>query len=104
MRTGEIEIKITDHDDNNNDIITQEFNILIAGNFAAKLKQASLATKTDIDNFAEKADFTSNKAKTFRSWKTLIDPKNKIAKYQKMGMIFCRAEFILHMMTIIRIF
>lgn len=48
MRTGEIEIKITDHDDNNNDIITQEFNILIAENFSTNLKQASLATKADI--------------------------------------------------------
>ena len=47
MRTGEIEIKITDHDDNNNDIITQEFNILIAENFSTNLKQASLATKAD---------------------------------------------------------
>ena len=47
MRTGEIEIKITDHDDNNNDIITQEFNILIAENFSTNLK-ASLATKADI--------------------------------------------------------
>ena len=48
MRTGEIGIKITDHDDNNNDIITQEFNILIAENFSTNLKQASLATKADI--------------------------------------------------------
>ena len=36
-------------------ITTQEFNQLTADNFAARLKQASLATLAAIDDFAEKA-------------------------------------------------
>ena len=51
--------KIVDHDHNSKYITTQEFHKLIAENFAARLKQANLATKTDIDNFIEKTDFGS---------------------------------------------
>ena len=35
-------------------ITTQKFNQLIAENFAARLKEASLATLADIDDFVEK--------------------------------------------------
>ena len=48
-KVGEIEKKLTDH---NHDkyITTPEFNKLTAKNFAARLKQANLVTKTDFDD------------------------------------------------------
>ena len=49
-------MKITDHN-HDNYIITPEFNKLTAGNFAARLKQANLATESDIANFVKKTDF-----------------------------------------------
>ena len=60
-------MKIIDH---NHDkyITTPEFNKLTAESFAARLKQANLASKSDIANFVNKTDFdiqvknvTSNK-------------------------------------------
>ena len=45
----EIENKITDHN-HEKYIITPEFNKLTAKNFAARLAQANLVTKTDFDN------------------------------------------------------
>ena len=59
-KIAEIEKKILDHDRNNKDITTQEFNRLTAENLAARLKQANLATKTDADDFVEKADLITN--------------------------------------------
>ena len=49
IKVGEIEKKLTDH---NHDkyITTPEFNKLTAKNFAARLKQANLVTKTDFDD------------------------------------------------------
>ena len=38
-------------------ITTQEFNKLTADNFAARLKQANLATKSDIDDIVKKTNF-----------------------------------------------
>ena len=60
-------MKITDH--NHDKYITNpEFNKLTAESFAARLKQANLASKSDIANFVNKIDFdiqvknvTSNK-------------------------------------------
>ena len=49
-----MEKKITDHDNNNKYITIQEFIKLNAKNFAARLKQANVATKADIDGFTEK--------------------------------------------------
>ena len=48
--------KITDH---NHDkyITTPEFNKFTAETFAARLKQANLASKSDIFNFVNKTDF-----------------------------------------------
>ena len=66
-KINEIEMKIIDH---NHDkyITTPEFNKLTAESFAARLKQANLASKSDIANFVNKTDFdiqvknvTSNK-------------------------------------------
>ena len=59
----EIEKKITDHDQYKY-ITTPEFNKLTAENFAARLKQANLADKTDITNFVNNADF-DNKLLSF---------------------------------------
>ena len=76
---SEIKKKIIDHDQSKY-ITTQEFNRLIVENFAVRLKQPNLGTKTDIDDFVEKTDFddklknlnkrvTSNKIKKWRGWK-----------------------------------
>ena len=59
----EIEKKITDHD-HDKYITTPEFNTLTAENFAARLKQANLASKNDIANFLNKKDF-DNKLLSF---------------------------------------
>ena len=72
-KINEIENKITDHD-HDKYITTPEFNKLTAENFAARLAQANLASKSDIANFVKKTDFddklknlnkkvTSNKTK-----------------------------------------
>ena len=45
-------------------INTQEFNKLTSANFAARLKQANLASKNDIDNFVNNTDF-DNKPLSF---------------------------------------
>ena len=49
-------MKITDH---NHDkyISTPEFNKLTSENFAARLKQANLASESEIANFLNKTDF-----------------------------------------------
>ena len=51
-KINEIEKKITDH---NHDKYTQEFNKLASENFAARLAQANLASKNDIDDFVKKS-------------------------------------------------
>ena len=56
-----IENKCTDHD-HDNYITTRESNKLTAENFTARLKKASLASKSDIANFVKKTDF-DNKLK-----------------------------------------
>ena len=62
-KINEIEKKITDH---NHDkyITTPEFNKFTAETFAARLKQANLASKSDIFNFVNKTDF-DNKLLSF---------------------------------------
>ena len=64
-----VENKIPDH---SKYMTTPEFNKLMAENFAARLAQANLASKSDIANFVKMTDFdgklnslsvTSNKAK-----------------------------------------
>ena len=64
-KINEIEQKITDH---NHDkyITTPECNKLTSENFAARLKQANLASKRDIANFVKKASF-DEKLKTVTS-------------------------------------
>ena len=55
-KIGEIEKKILDH---NHDkyIATQEFNKMMTDNFAARVKQANLASKKDISDFILKNRF-----------------------------------------------
>ena len=50
----QIEKKIHDH--NNKYYTTQEFDNLTVDDFAARLKQAKLATKADIADFVKKTD------------------------------------------------
>ena len=64
---NEIEKKITDHDDDHDHdeyLTTPECNKLTPENFAARLKQANLASKSDIANFVNKTDF-DNKLLSF---------------------------------------
>ena len=56
IKIAETEKKILDHD-HCKYITTQVFNKLMSENFAARLKQADLATKADIDDLGKKADF-----------------------------------------------
>ena len=44
------------HHDDDKYITTPKFNILIAENFATRLKQANLASKSDIASFVKKTD------------------------------------------------
>ena len=53
----EIEMKMADHDHSNKYITTPEFNTLTSENFAARLNQAILASKSDIVHFVIKTDF-----------------------------------------------
>ena len=65
-KISEVENKIPDHAKY---ITTQEFNKLTAENFAVRLKQANLVSKTDFDNkiISFNRKITSNKNKIFRS-------------------------------------
>ena len=56
-KINEIEKKIIDHEGSKKYITTPEFNKLTAKNFAARLKQANLASKSNIANLVNKADF-----------------------------------------------
>ena len=86
IKVAEIEKKILDHDHNNKYIATQEFNKLTAETFTARLKQANLATKTDIDDLLEKTDF-DNKLKKLNKKVTTNKTKHTEAekKTKKFG-------------------
>ena len=70
--------KITDHH-HDKYITTPEFNKLTAENFAARLKQINLATKSDIDNFVKKTDF-GNKLRDVTSNKNELNELSKKVK------------------------
>ena len=55
-KINEIEKKINDNDQGKY-ITIQEINKLTIDNFASRLKQANLASKTDIPDFVKKTDF-----------------------------------------------
>ena len=102
----EIEDKIVTDHDHDKYIATQEFNKFTSENLTARLKQASLASKSDIANFVKKPtdfdnklkDVTSNEnelnklSKKFKAISTK-DLMNKFsilngAKYFSLGIIF----------------
>ena len=59
--------EINDHD-HDKYITTQEFNKLTWGSFTARLKQANLASKTDIANFVNKTDFDNKLIAFNKKW------------------------------------
>ena len=67
--------KIVGHDHSNKYISTLEFNRLSAKNFAARLKQADLATKVNTDSLVWKISF-NNKLKKLN--KRLLQIKQNI--------------------------
>ena len=98
-KINEIGKKITDHD-HDKYIITPEFLKLTAENFAARLAQANLASKSDIVNFVKKTDF-DDKLKNLN--KKLYQIKQNI--YQlKMNLKNCKhliQVFLLAKVTLI---
>ena len=72
-KISETEKKITDHD-HDKYITTTAFNKLTAENFAARLAQINLASKSDVANFVKKTDF-DDKLKNLN--KKVISNKSK---------------------------
>ena len=64
IKSNAIKKKITDHDHSYEYITTPEFNKLTVENFAARLKQANLTSKSDIGNLVDKTNF-DNKLLSF---------------------------------------
>ena len=72
---------------------------MTAENFAVRLKQANLATKTDTDDFVKKANFDDKlknldkkvqiKQHHAEVEKKITNSTNKLQKYQKKDLIFC---------------
>ena len=88
-KSSEIEKKIL-HYNHDEYITTQELNKLTVENFSARLAQAKLATKADIDYLVKKTDFddklkilnkkvTSNKTKHVDNEKKFTNLTNKVA-------------------------
>ena len=73
-KINEIEKKITDHGDDKY-IATPELKKLTAENVAARLAEANLATKGDIDYFVNKTDF-DDKLKNLNKKVTLNKTKH----------------------------
>ena len=73
---SEIENKITTDHDHDKCITTQEFNSVTSENFTARLKQANLASKSDIANFVKKTIFDEN-------LKTVTSSKNELNELSK---------------------
>ena len=78
-KINEIENKITADHDYDKYITTQEFNKLTSENFTARLKQANLASKSDIANFVKKTEF-DNKPKNVTSNKNELNELSKKVK------------------------
>ena len=101
---SEIENKITNDHHHDKYITTQEFSKLTSENFTAGLKQANLASESDIANFVKKTDLNKNelneqkKATTISNKGLTKDLINKfcilnVAKYFSSG-IFQNLVFI----------
>ena len=97
-------IKIfTDHDHSNKSITIQEFHKLTAQNFASRIAQANLASKSDIDALVKKRltinyddklktsnkNVTSNKIKHAEAEKKVTYLTNKMAQISEKGYDFC---------------
>ena len=78
------EVKISDH---NKYITTSEFNKLTTENFAARLAQANLVTKTDFDNKLTGFNKRNNSSKT----KHLLT-ENEFKKLQKIDSSYFRRK------------
>ena len=65
LAISEIENTINTDYDQDKYVTIQEFNKISSENFTARLKQANLASKSDIANFLKKTDF-DNKLKGVR--------------------------------------
>ena len=77
-KINEIEQK-TSHQNHDKYITTPEFNKLTSENFAARLKQKNLPSKSDIANFVNKTDF-NNKLKDVTSNKNELNELSKKVK------------------------
>ena len=77
-KINEIEKKITGYNYDKY-ITTAEFNKLTAGNFAPRLAQANLATKSDIANFVNKTSF-AEKLKNLNGKVTLNKTKRLLVE------------------------
>ena len=87
-------------------------------NFAARLAQADLATKADIDDVVGNTDFdvklknknkinkkvTPSKRKQLETENKRTDLTNKVARISEKNMTFCLREFILQVIMAIRDF
>ena len=75
-------MKILDHDHDHDSkyITTQVFNKLTAENLTARVNQANLATKSDIDDFVENTDF-DNKLENLN--KKVTSNKSEHVKVEK---------------------
>ena len=79
LAISEIENKINTDYDQDKYVTIQEFNKISSENFTARLKQANLASKSDIANFLKKTDF-DNKLKGVRWSKNELNELSKKVK------------------------
>ena len=85
-KVNEIEKKITDHS-HGKYITTPEFNNLTAENFAARLSQANILTKTDFDN---KPSSLNNKIASNKTKHLLVE--NQLKKLGTFNSIYFRGK------------
>ena len=79
-RINEVKKKISDHDHNNKYITTPEFKKLTPEGFAERLKQANLASKSDIVSFLNQTDFDNQV-------KNVTSSKNELSELSKKVLI-----------------
>ena len=86
-KINEIEKKITDHDHINKYITTPEFNKLTSENFAVRLKQANVVSKSDIATIVNKTNFHKD-LKDVSSNKNELKVKAILTKGLTKGLIY----------------
>ena len=94
-KISEIKNKITADHDHDKYITTQEFNKLASEIFTARLAQANLASKSDIDNVVKKADLTelSQKAKSISTKVLTKSPIKKLVFLMEQN-VFILQEYV----------